>query len=131
MANELSLTGQQTMLDILHGANTDVPMNPFEKEIKLATFMVAGSLYGEQLRRLAVKQHEGTDVKLFREPENPDDPYAIRIEAVGRMIGYMPSELSEIPSNLMDAGKFIYGKVKKCSINYAGADIIVDLFMRG
>lgn len=71
MANELTLTGQQTMLDMLHGAK-DIPMNPFEKEIRLATFMVAGTLFGEQLRGLAIKLREGTDVKFFREPENSE-----------------------------------------------------------
>lgn len=131
MPNELTLTGQQTMLDIIHGANADVPMNPFEKEIKLATFIVTGTLYGEQLRGLSIKLREGTDVKLFREPENTDDKYAIRVEAIGKKLGYVPSGISEIPSNLMDAGKFLYGRINKCSIGYAGADIMVDLFMRG
>lgn len=131
MANELTLTGQQTMLDIIHGAGPDVPMNPFEKEIKLATFMISGTLYGEQLRGLAVKLRVGTDVKFVREPDNEDDEYAIRAEAVGRKIGYVPSAISEIPANLMDAGKMLYGKIAKCSVGYAGADIVVDLFMRG
>lgn len=36
MANELTLTGQQNMLDIIHGTNSEVPMNPFENEIRLA-----------------------------------------------------------------------------------------------
>lgn len=131
MTNELTLTRQQTMLDIIHGANTDVPMNPFEKEIKLASFMVAGTLYGEQVRGLAIKLREGTDVKFFREPENADDKYAIRVEAVGHRLGYVPFAMSEIPSNLMDAGKLLYGRIKKCSIGYAGADIMIDMFMRG
>lgn len=131
MANELTLTGQQTMLDIIHGANADVPMNPFEKEIRLATFMVSGTLYGEQLRGLAIKLREGTDVKFFREPDNTDDKYAVRVEAVGKKLGYVPSAISEIPSNLMDAGKLLYGRINKCSIGYAGADIMVDMFMRG
>lgn len=131
MANELTLTGQQTMLDIIHGTNTDVPMNPFENEIKLITFMVSGTLYGEQLRGLAIKLREGTDVKFFREPDNADDKYAVRVEAVGKKLGYVPSVISEIPSNLMDAGKFLYGRISKCSIGYAGADIMVDMFMRG
>lgn len=131
MANELTLTGQQTMLDIIHGAHSDVPMNPFEKEIRLATFMVTGTLYGEQLRGLAIKLREGTDVKFIREPNNAEDKYSIRVEAVGKKIGYVPSVISEIPSNLMDAGKLLYGRVNKCSIGYAGADIMVDMFMRG
>lgn len=131
MANELTLTGQQTMLDIIHGVGSDVPMNPFEKEIRLASFMVDGTLYGEQLRGLAIKLREGTDVKFFREIDNPSEPYTIRVEAVGRKIGYVPSAIAEIPANLMDAGKLLYGRIKNCSIGYAGADIMVDLFMRG
>lgn len=131
MANELTLTGQQNLLDIIHGAQSDVPMNPFDKEIRLATFMVAGTLYGEQLRGLAIKLKPGSEVKLYREPANPDNTYAIRVEAVGKKLGYVPTGVSEIPANLMDAGKLLYGKVNQCSIGYAGADIMVDLYMRG
>lgn len=131
MVNELTLTGQQTVLDIIHGNHSDIPMNPFEKEIKLATFMVEGTLYGEQIRGLAIKLREGTEVKFVREPENAEDKYAVRVEAVGKKLGYIPSSISEIPSNLMDAGKFLYGRINKCAIGYAGADIMVDLFMRG
>lgn len=131
MKNELTITGQQTMLDIIHGVNSDVPMNPFEKEIKLATFMVSGTLYGEQLRGLAIKLRKGTDVKFYREPNNIEEKYSIRVEAIGKTIGYVPSTMSEIPSNLMDAGKFLYGRINKCLIGYAGADIMVDLYMRG
>lgn len=131
MSNELSIAREQTMLEIIHDGNSDLPINPFETEIRLATFMVADTLYGEQLRGLAIKLREGIEVKLFRELDSVDDEYAIRLEAFGKRIGYIPSSISEIPANLMDAGKFLYAKINKCSIGYAGADILVDLFMRG
>lgn len=54
----------------------------------------------------------GEKLKLMREPTNRHDPWTIRILAAsGRTLGFLPADINEILSRLMDAGKHIYAKV--------------------
>lgn len=41
--------------------------------------------------------------QLIREPDNPFDPNAVRIEALGRKIGYVPRDDAERLASRMDA----------------------------
>ena len=42
---------------------------------------------------------------LVREPENPHDPNAIRVEVAGFFLGYIPSKIARTLAPLMDAGR--------------------------
>jgi hypothetical protein len=48
----------------------------------------------------------GTELLLFREPENEVDPWAVAVYAVsGQKLGYVPHFKNEMLARLMDCGK--------------------------
>ena len=61
---------------------------PFSK-----IFYVAGVKF-HKLYDVISKLKEGDDVQLIPEPTNKYDKYAIRIEALGTMIGYIPRTMA-------------------------------------
>ncbi|KAL4561058.1 hypothetical protein LXL04_033220 [Taraxacum kok-saghyz] len=66
----------------------------------LATFIV-GRKFGDE-----GELHTGTNISLFRDPENVKDPNAIKVlsaeSGCSRVFGYIPRELAEHMSKLMD-----------------------------
>ena len=56
-------------------------------------FYVAGVKY-HKLYDIIDKLKEGNDVQLIPEPDNKYDKYAIRIEALDTMLGYIPRILA-------------------------------------
>ena len=56
-------------------------------------------LYGNAIK-LGIYEYD-----LIREPENPHDPYAVRVCFVNFCLGYLPTTLSKVIGPLMDAGK--------------------------
>lgn len=49
------------------------------------------------------------DFKLIREPLNPYDPYAVRVECCSMYIGYIPKVMSEEVAGVMDNGQQLAG----------------------
>lgn len=89
----------------------DLPL-PFEREIFLFDTHVAGTTHIENIKSLEAGFKIGDQVNFFREPTNPYDPQAIRIETGGyQKIGYVPRTDNVVFSRLMDAGKNLYGKI--------------------
>ena len=90
---------------------------------------------------------EGDMLTLIREPENPYDEYAIRIdvdddglpgydpaktdlEDKSRMLGYIPRAFNKPFARLMDAGKLLYGTVRHKELAAGYYKIVVKIFMR-
>lgn len=51
---------------------------------------VAGAAHGDFANDLHLLEH-GLILTLVREPQNPHDPQAVRIELNGKKVGYIPS----------------------------------------
>ena len=65
---------------------------------------------------------------LKREPSNAYDSNAIEIITTeGYVIGYVPKENNLIFKNLMDKGKYLYGKIKEISDDYNEINIEIYL----
>ena len=54
---------------------------------------------------------EGDRLTLYREPDNPYDPRAIRVEWRGAMIGYAPRVDNVDLARLMDRGATVEGRI--------------------
>ena len=84
---------------------------------------------------------------LIREPENPYDEYAIRIDVdedglpgydpaktdlgdKSRMLGYVPRAFNKPFARLMDAGKLLYGTVRAKELSAGYYKIVVKIYMR-
>jgi hypothetical protein len=97
------------------------------KDIYLENIYVAGIKYVD-ISEAYTKLMEGTMLYLTREPNNPYDSNAILISTVdGHVIGYVPKESNLILKNLMDKGKYLYGKIKEISDDYE--DINVEIYL--
>ena len=139
---------EQELLQVLNsvGEHDILPM-PFERDIFLFGTEIAGTNYAENIHALYESLNEGDIVALIREPDNPYDEYAIRIETVdSELIGYIPSEklaletgfkLGYVPrlnnkiiARLMDAGKLIYGRIRHKEMIGDYHKIVVKIYLK-
>lgn len=108
----------------------------FARDILLMDTMINGAMHVDGIHDLAAGLHEGDKVRLVLEPENPVDPRAILVKNLeGRKLGYIPQKKNEVLYHLMDAGKLLYGVVKKGDIgenidpNDTWLKIYIDVYM--
>lgn len=72
----------------------------------------------------------GTQLTLQRDPSNRHDEWAIRILAPsGRMLGYIPADVNEILSRLMDAGKRLFAKVRDKDESDTWIKVYVEVYL--
>jgi len=84
---------------------------PFTKEIFLIACHVAGTGYRD-IKAFEPELKIDDFLVLKREPKNPHDAFAIAIFSEGgKKLGYVPKAKNEILARLMDAGKFVFGKL--------------------
>jgi hypothetical protein len=55
----------------------------------------------------------GDLLSLVREPQNPHDPRAVRVEWQGRMIGYVPRAENEAVSRQLDQGNRLEARITR------------------
>ena len=115
------------LIGFLHNAGDgiSVPM-PFERDIFLFDTFVAGTTYIEGIDELEPYIQEGDKLTFIREPGNPYDENAIRIQnRDGVKLGYVPKKDNIVFARLMDAGKLLFGKVS--AKEYAGRWLKIDI----
>ena len=72
------------------------------RKIYLLQCFVAGFRFYEGMQKLH-EMKEGDLLELIREPENEHDPCAIALHWRGSQIGFIPADMNEMLSMLMDA----------------------------
>ena len=86
---------------------------PFVQEVELLNCNIAGTTFLE-LEDIEPKLKKHQLLVLKREPKNEYDGNAILILTEdGQKLGYVPQEKNEVLSNLMDAGKLLFGKLNE------------------
>lgn len=104
----------KNIINVLKNKNGLDLGKPFSHEIFLIEVHIAGTTHIDNINELEPRLVEGTDVRFYREPNNKYDEKAIVVkDKEGNKLGYIPRDKNEILSRLMDAGKLIYGKVKR------------------
>ncbi len=91
-------------------ARQSIETDPSESTfLKLCTLRAAGLRYGacEATRFLPDET-----LSLVREPCNPYDPWAVRIDHRGRKVGYIPRTHSRIVASLIDGGYRLEARVR-------------------
>jgi len=92
--------------------NNGLP-KPFVQEVELLRCHVAGTTFLD-LDEIESKLTKNQLLMLKREPKNKNDNKAILILTEdGQKLGYVPKEKNEVLSNLMDAGKLLFGRLNK------------------
>ena len=86
---------------------------PFVQEVELLKCHIAGTSF-LNLDDIEPKLKKHQLLVLKREPKNEYDDNAILILTEdGQKLGYVPQEKNEVLSNLMDAGKLLFGKLNE------------------
>lgn len=111
--NDIVKSGNTGLMGLLHGQNGGLSIpKPFSRDIFLFDSHVAGTSYIEGIEELETYLNIDDKLDFFREPDNPYDPQAIVIKNTDSVkIGYVPKADNLIFSRLMDAGKFLFGRI--------------------
>lgn len=115
---------------LLHNEASMTLPTPFERDIYLFDTYVAGTTHIEGIEDLAASLRDGDRLVFYREPDNPHDPQAIRIETLEeKKIGYVPRRDNVVFSRLMDAGKLLFATIaaKEMRGNWLKIDIKIYL----
>lgn len=115
---------------LLHNETGMTLPTPFERDIYLFDTYVAGTTHIEGIDDLAASLRDGDRLVFYREPDNPHDPQAIRIETLEEeKIGYVPRRDNVVFSRLMDAGKLLFATIaaKEMRGNWLKVDIKIYL----
>lgn len=122
---------QGELIQYLFGNKSGLGLpQPYERDIFLFDIYVAGTTHIENIEAIGSTLHEGDKLIFYREPDNPHDPQAIRIETIkGEKIGYVPQQDNVIFSRLMDAGKALFGKVMSKEMRRKWLRIEVKIYL--
>ena len=86
---------------------------PFVREVELLNCNIAGTTFLD-LDEVEPELEKHQLLMLKREPKNKNDDKAILILTEdGQKLGYVPKKKNEVLSNLMDAGKLLFGRLNK------------------
>lgn len=107
--------------------NENMHIDIHVKDIYLINVNIAGTMYVD-MSEVSNKLLEDDIVYLTREYNNEHDQNAIQvITTEGYVIGHIPKDSNTILKNLMDKGKYLYGKISKLSEDYSNININIYL----
>ena len=103
---------------------------PFVREVALLNCNIAGTTFLD-LNEIEPELKKYQLLMLKREPKNKDDDKAILILTEdGQKLGYVPKKMNEVLSNLMDAGKLLFGRLDKKTWVDTWLKLDVQVFLR-
>lgn len=103
---------ERLLLALLLGAGMLAPATAQRVRILVQSSPLAGfQYYGGKI--LWDEMHEGDALTLVREPDNPHDPFAVRVEWRGQKLGYLPRSDNRAVAEEMDRGTAIGGRIGK------------------
>ena len=103
---------------------------PFVREVELLNCNIAGTTFLD-LDEIEPELKKYQLLMLIREPKNENDDKAILILTEdGQKLGYVPRKKNEVLSNLMDAGKLLFGRLNKKTWVDTWLKLDVQVFLR-
>ena len=103
---------------------------PFVREVELLNCNIAGTTFLD-LDEIEPGLREHQLLMLKREPKNKNDDKAILILTEdGQKLGYVPKKKNEVLSNLMDAGKLLFGRLDNKTWVDTWLKLDVQVFLR-
>jgi len=131
MGNEIIRIDDSNIVSILNSWKTGLDIGkPFSKQIYLISASIAGLYYVDNIDDILDKIKLESRLLFIREPENKYDELAILVkDQNGNKLGYVPRKKNPILARLMDAGKHIYGTVKKIKNDGSFMDVEMEIFM--
>ena len=131
MGNEIIRIDDSNIVSILNSWKTGLDIGkPFSKQIYLISASIAGLYYVDNIDDILGKIKLESRLLFVREPDNQYDELAILVkDQNGNKLGYVPRKKNPILARLMDAGKHIYGTVKKIKNDDGFMDVEMEIFM--
>ncbi len=117
------------LLAIFSGTENSNSLMPFTREIFLLDIVVAGTSFCENLAAVLPSLEKDTVLKMVRDPENQHDEYAIAIFFNETRIGWVPRDMNQMISRLMDAGKMFFCRINKISEIHGWTKIDAKIYM--
>ena len=103
---------------------------PFVREVELLNCNIAGTTFLD-LDEIEPELRKHQLLMLKREPKNKIDDKAILILTEdGQKLGYVPKKKNEVVSNLMDAGKLLFGRLNEKTWVDTWLKLDVQVFLR-
>ncbi|MBS0370107.1 MAG: HIRAN domain-containing protein [Proteobacteria bacterium] len=103
---------KRVLLALLLGCGMLPPATAQQVRILVQSSPLAGfQYYGGKI--LWDEMHEGDTLTLIREPDNPHDRFAVRVEWRGQKLGYLPRAENQAVAEEMDRGSAIGGRIGK------------------
>ena len=103
---------------------------PFVREVELLNCNIAGTTFLD-LDEIEPELKKHQLLMLIREPKNENDDKAILILTEdGQKLGYVPKKNNEVLSNLMDAGKLLFGRLNEKTWVDTWLKLDVQVFLR-
>ena len=103
---------------------------PFVREVELLNCNIAGTTFVD-LDEIEPELKKHQLLMLIREPKNENDDKAILILTEdGQKLGYVPKKNNEVLSNLMDAGKLLFGRLNEKTWVDMWLKLDVQVFLR-
>ena len=103
---------------------------PFVREVELLNCNIAGTTFLD-LDEIEPELRKHQLLMLIREPKNENDDKAILILTEdGQKLGYVPKKKNEVLSNLMDAGKLLFGRLNEKTWVDTWLKLDVQVFLR-
>ena len=103
---------------------------PFVREVELLNCNIAGTTFLD-LDEIEPELEKYQLLMLIREPKNENDDKAILILTEdGQKLGYVPKKKNEVLSNLMDAGKLLFGRLNEKTWVDTWLKLDVQVFLR-
>ncbi len=130
MGNDISKIDKKT-LDILRALQSGKSLpKPFAKNTLVLKTYIAGTRYSEAAA-IADSIARGNYLIFQREADNPHDDMAIKImDLDSHKLGYVPRAKNEVISNLMDAGKTIFGIIDKKEQDGDYLDLEISIYLK-
>ena len=85
---------------------------------KLKSSQTYINITGTQYYQHFAPFREGTIVDLIREPDNPHDRYAIRVEVNGETVGYVANSEYTLIKEVKSARDLKYVKLKQAEVQF-------------
>ena len=103
---------------------------PFVRKVELLNCNIAGTTFLD-LDEIEPELKKHQLLMLMREPKNENDDKAILILTEdGQKLGYVPKKKNEVLSNLMDAGKLLFGRLNEKTWIDTWLKLDVQVFLR-
>lgn len=104
-------------------------MSPFTREIFLLNIVVAGTTFCKEMDEIYPSLLPDTKLKMVRHPKNEYDELAIGVYYNDVRIGWIPREMNEVISRLMDAGKAFFCRITDVSKKGTWTKIDAKVYM--